>query len=80
MQFYNEHIQPIIRHRWEKLNTPLHMAAYALNPRWYGQRPSKIIPVEDLEVKDRFIDAVDKLYVPTEASQIPTEWTKFATL
>ncbi|XP_059075352.1 uncharacterized protein LOC131875288 [Cryptomeria japonica] len=80
LQFYNEHIRPIIHRRWEKLNTPLHMAAYALNLKWYVPRPGRVTPIEDPEVKDGFISAIDKMYVPTEASQIRIEWTKFATL
>ncbi|KAH9315128.1 hypothetical protein KI387_023755 [Taxus chinensis] len=50
LEFYHEHIQPIIQHRWEKLNTPLHMVAYALNPKWYVERPGRVIPLDDNEV------------------------------
>jgi hypothetical protein len=48
--FYNDHIRPIIQRRWDKLNTPLHMAAYALNPRWYMTRPGRVTPLRDDEV------------------------------
>ena len=48
--FYNDHIRPIIQRRWDKLNTPLHMAAYALNLRWYMTRPARVTPLHDDEV------------------------------
>jgi hypothetical protein len=32
LDFFNE-IQKLIEKRWSKLNTPLHMVAYALNPK-----------------------------------------------
>ncbi|KAH9302637.1 hypothetical protein KI387_014220 [Taxus chinensis] len=64
LEFYNEHIQPIIQQRWEKLNTPLHMVGYALNPKWYVERPGRVIPLDDDE----------------EASQIRMEWLDFAEL
>lgn len=32
LEFYTTQIRPIIQHRWDRMNTPLHMAAYALNP------------------------------------------------
>lgn len=45
LAFYNEHIRPIIQRRWDKLNTPLHMAAFALNPKWYMARPGRVTPI-----------------------------------
>ena len=54
LAFYTEHIEPIIHHRWEKLNTLLHMAAYALNPKWYIPRPGRVTPLQDDEVKNGF--------------------------
>ncbi len=50
LAFYNDHIQPIIQRRWDKLNTPLHMVAYALNLRWYMTRPGRVTPLHDDEV------------------------------
>ena len=36
-------LQSFIHGQWNKLNMPLHMAAYAVNPKWYdpplGRRP-----------------------------------------
>lgn len=43
LAFYNEQIQPIIQCRWDKLNTPLHMADFALNPNWYKARLGRVI-------------------------------------
>ena len=48
LAFYTKHIEPIIHRRWEKLNTRLHMAAYALNPKWYIPRPSRVTPLHDM--------------------------------
>jgi hypothetical protein len=48
--FFNE-IQVLIEKRWNKLNTPLHMATYALNLKWYIERQGKVAPTDDLEVK-----------------------------
>ncbi|KAH9329297.1 hypothetical protein KI387_001405 [Taxus chinensis] len=60
LEFYHQHIQPIIERRWEKLNTPLHMAAYALNPKWYVERPGRVLPVDDEEVRKGFLKALKK--------------------
>ncbi|KAH9331356.1 hypothetical protein KI387_003464, partial [Taxus chinensis] len=51
LEFYHEHIQPVIQLRWEKLNNPLHMAVYALNPKWYVERPGRVIPLDDDEAE-----------------------------
>ncbi|KAH9291987.1 hypothetical protein KI387_042831, partial [Taxus chinensis] len=80
LEFYNEHIQPIIQRRWEKLNTPLHMAAYALNPKWYVERPGRVVPLDDDEVKKGLMKAFKKMYTPQEASQIRLEWLDFTEL
>ena len=31
------------------MNTPLHMATYAINPKWYISRPGRIAPIQDPE-------------------------------
>ena len=54
LEFYTTHIRPIIQRRWDQMNTPLHMAAYALNPKWYVERPGRISPIEDVEIKRGF--------------------------
>ena len=35
-------LQKLIEKRWNRLNTPLHMVAYAHNPKWYVKREGKI--------------------------------------
>jgi hypothetical protein len=55
LEFYMNQIQPIIQCRWDRMNTPLHMAnMYALNPKWYMERPGRIPPIDDLEIKKGF--------------------------
>lgn len=50
LAFYTKHIQPTIQRRWDSLNTPLHMAAYVLNLKWYMPRPRRVTPLNDDEV------------------------------
>eukprot|EP01018_Ginkgo_biloba_P002712 Gb_02256 [translate_table: standard] len=55
--FYNE-IQDIIVKRWNKMTTPLHTLAYALNPKFYHEDilsiPSRKAPNKDKEVSDGY--------------------------
>lgn len=44
------------------MNINLHMAAYALNPKWYAPRPGRMLPFEDDEVMEGLIEALRKLY------------------
>ena len=67
LEFFQE-IHKIIEKRWNKLNTSLHMAAYALNPKWYMERPNRVLPIDDEEVKHGFLDAINKMYTPDEAN------------
>ncbi|XP_059072621.1 uncharacterized protein LOC131873636 [Cryptomeria japonica] len=80
LAFYNEQIRPIIQSRWDKLNTPLHMAAFALNPKWYKARPGRTTPIEDDEVKAGFFRCIEKMFDSRDAGTIRTEWGRFATL
>ena len=66
MGLFNE-LQNLTEKRWNKLNTPLHMDAYALNPKWYVEREGRISPIDDIEVKQGFIDAIEKMYTPEQA-------------
>lgn len=50
LTFYTKYIRPIIQHRWDNLNTPLYMVAYALNPKWYMPRPKRVTQPNDDEV------------------------------
>ena len=68
LDFFNE-IHKLIKRRWNRLNTSLHMVAYALNPKWYMERPNRVLPIDE-EVKKRFLDAISKMYAPDEASVI----------
>ena len=61
LELFNE-LQKLIEKRWNKLNTPLHMAAYALNPKWYVEREGRVAPIDDPKVKQGFIDAIEKMY------------------
>jgi hypothetical protein len=54
LELFNE-LQKLIEKRRNKLNTPLHMATYALNPKWYVEREGKVSSIHDLEVKKGFI-------------------------
>ncbi|KAH9326163.1 hypothetical protein KI387_006341, partial [Taxus chinensis] len=73
LEFYHEHIQPIIYHRWEKFNTPIHIAVYALDTKWYVERLGRVIPLEDNEVKK----GLKIMYSPEEASWVKLEWLNF---
>ena len=79
LDFFVE-IHKLIEKRWNKLNTPLHMAAYALNPKWYMERPNRILPIDDEEVKQGFLDAINKMYSPDEASILREQFIDFGTL
>lgn len=56
------------------------MVAYTLNPKWYVQRLDRITPIEDVEVKEGFMKAIDKMYDPIEANLLCIEWKKSSTL
>ncbi|XP_059078050.1 uncharacterized protein LOC131876626 [Cryptomeria japonica] len=48
-------IEEKLHGRWNKLNTPLHCAAYALNPKWYDiEVTKKRAPHQDREVMKGF--------------------------
>lgn len=80
LAFYTKHIEPIIHHRWEKLNTPLHMVAYALNPKWYIPRLGRVTPLQDDEVNNGFFRYIARMYDIETASEIRTKWFEFVNL
>jgi len=80
LEFYNNEIRPIIQRRWDRMNTPLHMAAYALNPKWYIPRPGRILPIDDPEIKKGFKDAISKMYSAEEGKILRKQWIAFAGL
>ena len=77
MEFLNE-IQKLIEKRWNKLNTPLHMPAYALNPKWCVEREGRVAPIDDPEVKQGFIKAIQKMFTPKQATIIREHFLDFA--
>jgi len=79
LELFNE-LQKLIEKRWNKLNTPLHMAAYALNPKWYVEREGRISPIDDPEVKQGFIEAIEKMYTPEQATIFREQFLDFALL
>lgn len=44
------------------MNTPLHIATYTLNPKWYFERLGRVPHIDDPEVKNGFQDAIAKMY------------------
>ena len=70
----------MIDKRWIKLNTSLHMAKYALNPKWYMERSNRVLHMDDEEVKDGFLDAIRKMYTLDEANVMREQFIDFGTL
>eukprot|EP01018_Ginkgo_biloba_P039642 Gb_35452 [translate_table: standard] len=80
--FYNE-IQDIIVKRWNKMTTPLHTLAYALNPKFYHEDilsiPGRKAPNKDKEVSDGYKKAFRKLYSDAKiACDVRMEFSEFA--
>ena len=72
-------LQSFIHGRWNKLNTPLHMATYAVNPKWYDSTTGRRPPSQDREVVKGFMTAVKKIYGSSEeASEIRSQFFQFA--
>eukprot|EP01018_Ginkgo_biloba_P015686 Gb_14230 [translate_table: standard] len=56
-----------IHGQWNELNTPLHMASYALNSKWYDSNlTKKRPPSEDCEVTNGFFIVITKIYGDSE--------------
>eukprot|EP01018_Ginkgo_biloba_P039286 Gb_22198 [translate_table: standard] len=56
---------------------PLHMAAYAINPKWYDiEKTRKRAPFSDAEVACGFMACIKKIYA-TERTLIQREFAKF---
>eukprot|EP01018_Ginkgo_biloba_P029624 Gb_01449 [translate_table: standard] len=80
--FYNE-IQDIIVKKWNKMTTPLHTLAYALNPRFYYEDilfiPGKKAPNKDKEVSDEYKKVFKKLYPDVKlACDVRMKFSEFA--
>ncbi|XP_057840716.2 uncharacterized protein LOC131050532 [Cryptomeria japonica] len=78
--FYEQHIRPLVTRRWNIMNTPLHMAAYALNPKWYAPKDGRLPPCDDDEVLDGFTRAIDKIYIEEQASILRAQFLDFTNL
>jgi multidrug resistance efflux pump len=65
-------LQQFIHGQWNKLNTPLHRASDALNPKWYDIEQTKRRSPSDGKVMKGFMTAIKKIYSPDskEASLI----------
>ena len=52
---------------WNKMTTPLHLLAYAVNPKYYSiellSDPERTAPNKDLEVSKGFKKVLRKLFV-----------------
>ena len=74
-----QQLQTFIHGRWNKLNNPLHMAAYAVNPKWYNSTTGRRPPSQDREVVKGFMTAVKKIYGSSEeASEIRSQFAQFS--
>ena len=62
------------------MNTPLHMAAYALNPKWYVERHGRVPPIHDPKVNNGFLDAIEKMYPEKEGAKLQRQFVQFAGL
>lgn len=62
MVLYEGYINPIFLWRWNTMNTPLHIASYALNPKWYEPRLGRYAPSKDDEVRRGIMKALQKMY------------------
>ena len=62
------------------MNTPLHIAAYALNPKWYISRPGRVAPIDDPEVKNGFRAIISKMYSSKEGKILQRQWVQFSSL
>lgn len=64
--------------QWNRLNTPLHMATYAINLKWYDPI-TRTPPSQDREVMEGFMNVFRKIYGSTkEAPYIRFQFDKFS--
>lgn len=79
--FYRE-VKDILTKRWNKMTTPLHLLAYAVNPKYYStvlvHDLERTAPTKDPEVSQGFKKAFRKLFVDLEIGiQIRSEFSHF---
>lgn len=68
-----------IHKRWNRLNAPLHMATYVVNPKQYDtEKTRKRVPFSDAEVARGFMACIKKIYGDREArTLIRRQFAKF---
>ena len=72
-------LQSFIHGRWNKLNSPLHMESYAVNPKWYDPTTGRRPPSQDRGVVKGFMTAIKKIYGSGEdASEIRSQFAQFS--
>eukprot|EP00253_Pinus_taeda_P003416 PITA_03416 len=72
-------LKEFIHGRWNKLNNPLHMAAYVFNPKWYDPTTGRRPPSQDKEVFKGLLNAIKKIYGNTEeASDIRSQFAQIS--
>jgi len=62
------------------MNTPLHMAAHVLNPKWYAPKIGKMAPNDDIELKDGFMNFLAKMFSREDGRIVREEFVKFVRL
>ena len=62
------------------MNTPMHMAAHALNPKWYVPKEGKTLPINDSEVKKGFLKFLKKVYTSEAAAIFRKQFMQFSRL
>ncbi|KAH9296658.1 hypothetical protein KI387_044238 [Taxus chinensis] len=80
-KFYSE-VKNVIMRRWNKMTTPLHLLAYALNPKFYSSEilalPGRQKPYDDHEVASGAKAAFRRLFPdPDVTSAVRCEMTLF---
>jgi hypothetical protein len=56
------------------------MVTYALKTKWYMERPSRIPPIDDHEIKKGFRYAITKMYSAEERRTLWVQWIQFVGL
>ena len=69
-EFFYREVKDILTKRWNKMTMPLHLLAYAVNPKYYATEllsdPERTAPSKDPEVSQGFKNAFRTLFVNPE--------------
>jgi len=69
-EFFYREVKDILTKSWNKMTTPLHLLAYAVNPKYYAVEllsdPERTLPSKDPEVSQGFKKVFRKLFVDPE--------------